>query len=80
MTKRDMTYENVVARGTLFDAIEEYKKSGEPTLQDAVDGFIRSGGTREEWLAGCAAVFDQLKAEHAAGKPLSTLIDQRRKL
>jgi hypothetical protein len=79
MTKRDMTYENVVARGTLFDAIHEFKKSGEPTLQEAVDEFIRSGGTREEWLAGCAAVFDQLKVEHAASKPLSVLIDQRRK-
>ncbi len=73
-------YEDAVTRGTLIDAIVEFKKRGGSfpsysSFKEAIDDFIKSGGTKEKFIQ----IFDQAKAAHDADKALSVLIDQRKK-
>ena len=76
MNKWRTTYDQAVARGTLLDAVTEFKRQGGtiPTVEEAVEEFIRGGGTLEEW----EEMYSRVKAEHDASKPLQALIDRRK--
>jgi chorismate mutase len=76
MTKWRTTYDEAVERGTLLDAVAEFKRQGGtiPSVDEAVEEFIRGGGTLEQW----EEMYRQVKAEHEASKPLQALIDRRK--
>ena len=75
MTKWRTTYGQAVARGTLLDAVAEFKRQGGtiPSVEEAVEEFVRGGGTLEEW----EEMYSQVKAEHDASNLLQALIDRR---